>query len=77
MTKNVVKDNAGFAASKHSTRAAPCDESTRAAGGRKQVAGAREPHRRGVEQPREPLHARIVHFDAERSSGPPASSDED
>jgi|GEM_PF-5992162 len=77
MTKNVLKGDSGLAASGQAAQTAPRDESTSITGGRKPVAGAREPHRRGAEQPRGPLHARIVHFDAQRSSGPLPSSDED
>jgi hypothetical protein len=78
MTKNISKDDSGFAAREQSTRTVAPDQNAVVTDGRGLLAGTHEPHRRGLQKPREPLHAWIVHFDVERSSGPAAlSADED
>jgi hypothetical protein len=78
MEKNVEKDDAGAAASgpsRHQHAGTP--DGTATAVERGQAAIERESRQRGRQKkPRESLHAWIVHFDAERSSGPLASSDE-
>ncbi|KXU84004.1 hypothetical protein CI15_26200 [Paraburkholderia monticola] len=78
MEKNVEKDDAEAAASGPSGRRhAGTPDGTAAAVEREQAANERESRQRGrPKKPRESLHAWIVHFDPERSSGPLASSDE-
>jgi len=66
MTKNLAKGDAKLVASERSMRMAARDED----------AVVPNDHSRSVCS-REPLHARIVHFDAERSSVPRASNKED
>lgn len=79
MEKNVAKDDGEAAASGPSGQGyggAPGE--TAAAAHRGQPAIEREPQQRGrLNKPRESLHAWIVHFDAEPSSGPPASNEEE
>ena len=79
MDKSVMKDDGEAAQSsplghRHAGKT-PDATAAAAPSGRAAVEGEQE--RRGKQKkPRESLHAWIVHFDAERSSGPPASSDE-
>jgi hypothetical protein len=79
MEKRVAKDD-GVPATRGPSRqqhAGPRDH-TAAAAERGQSAIEREPQQRGrFKKPRGSLHVWIVHFDAERSSGPLASSDEE
>ncbi|NVI02264.1 hypothetical protein [Paraburkholderia youngii] len=79
MEKNVAKDDGEAAASDPSgQRYAQTPGETAAAADRGQSAIERAPQQRGrLKKPREPLHAWIVHFDAEPSSRPPASDDEE
>ncbi|MCC8402624.1 hypothetical protein LJ655_12100 [Paraburkholderia sp. MMS20-SJTN17] len=78
MTKKAAKDDREAAVSGRSgqPQAGPRDETGAAADGA-QPAIESEPQRRArPKKPRESLHAWIVHFDAERSSGPPGPNDE-
>ncbi|MGF6852072.1 hypothetical protein [Paraburkholderia sp. CI3] len=79
MEKNVANDDGEAAASNPSGhRSDRTSGETAAAANRGQPATEREPQQRGrLKKPRESLHAWIVHFDAEPSSGLPASNDED
>ncbi|WP_233808570.1 hypothetical protein [Paraburkholderia sp. HP33-1] len=79
MAKKVAKDDCEDAVSGRSGhRHAGMPDETVAAADPGQSAIEREPQRRArPKKPRESLHAWIVHFDAERSSGPPGSNDEE
>jgi hypothetical protein len=79
MKKNGAKDGCESAASGPSGRRhAKTPGETAAAADRGQLAIERELQQRGrSKKPRESLHAWIVHFDAEPSSRPPASDDEE
>ncbi|MGF6919037.1 hypothetical protein OKW41_003777 [Paraburkholderia sp. UCT70] len=79
MEKNVANNDGKAATSNPSGhRSDRTSGETAAAPNRGQPATEREPQQRGrLKKPRESLHAWIVHFDAEPSSGPPASNDED
>ncbi|NUY05113.1 hypothetical protein [Paraburkholderia youngii] len=79
MEKNVAKDDGAAAASGPSgQRYAQTPGETAAAADRGQSAIERAPQQRGrLKKPSESLHAWIVHFDAEPSSRPPASDDEE
>jgi hypothetical protein len=79
MEKDVAKVDDEIAASGSFVQrhAGTADEAAGAAD-RGQSAIDREQRQRGwLKKPRESLHAWIVHFDAEPSSGPPESNDED
>ncbi|MGF6979049.1 hypothetical protein QFZ94_007564 [Paraburkholderia sp. JPY465] len=79
MEKNVAKDDGEAAASGSSgQRYAQTPGETAAAADRGQSAIERGPQQRErLKKPRESLHSWIVHFDAEPSSRPPASDDEE
>ena len=73
MTKNVSNDEFRSAASKRSTRPPARVKNAVVTDNRERFADTHDVHHshgRGLQKPREPLHARIVHFDVERSSGP-------
>jgi hypothetical protein len=77
MEKKVEKDDAEAAASGPSRHRPSKPDGTVGAAEHGQAAIERESRQRGrLKKPRESLHVWIVHFDAERSSGPLASSDE-
>lgn len=79
MERTVKKDDGEDAASgSFGHRHAGTPNETVAAAKRAHSPGDREPRQRGKPARLcESLHEWIVHFDAERSSGPPASSDEE
>ncbi len=78
MTKNVSNDEFRSAASKRSTRQPAREKNAVVADNQERVADTHDAHGHRLQQPREPLYVRIVHFDVERSCGPlPSDNNED